>query len=197
MESTETKTNPLAELDLSRFCDPDSSRFALQQPWRADGFIYASDGKVAIRIPDDGRGLIEAEGRKPRISEIFEPYFSQVEEWQSLPDDVDCCLVDSCIEGVQTQECSKCSGYGTRECDMGHEHQCGKCDGSGKQKEDCEECCVKLANRSLYRKFVCIFLPVPNLQWGVCPSRNAADDPIYFRGDGGFAGIAMPKREGC
>lgn len=195
MEATQATAtaSPLAELDLSKFCDPDSSRYALQQPWRVDGFIYASDGRVAARIPDDGRELVIVEGRKPDCRQIFEPYFSQVVEWQSPPELVPC--VD-CVAGEVPKECRDCDGRGRVPCKNECDDNCPTCEGERTVKSNCEKCCVVLGNRLFYRKFLFLFLSIPGLQWGLCP--KSSDDemgPVYFCGDGGFAGIAMPRRK--
>lgn len=37
------------------------------------------------------------------------------------------------------KDCDECDGYGTEECDLGHEHNCEACGGSGKVDETEEE----------------------------------------------------------
>ena len=51
---------------LMEFCEKGGCRKVLENPFRKDGWIYATNGKVGIAIPDDGREL----ARKYLVSEI-------------------------------------------------------------------------------------------------------------------------------
>lgn len=49
---------------LQQFCDTENSRYWLIAPWRHDGRIYATDGRILVSIPDDGRELPTPEADK-------------------------------------------------------------------------------------------------------------------------------------
>lgn len=42
-------------------------------------------------------------------------------------------------KGTKLAVCSHCAGAGTVECDLGHEHECPRCDGDGAYGK-CPEC---------------------------------------------------------
>lgn len=39
-------------------------------------------------------------------------------------------------EGVHWEECDECHGDGWVACNMGHDHECGRCEGSGRLNEE-------------------------------------------------------------
>jgi hypothetical protein len=63
---------------LSRFCDTESSRYSLQQPWFDGGWTIATDGKVLVAVPWRVQGVrtfddIKAAGdRVPDCKSVFE-----------------------------------------------------------------------------------------------------------------------------
>lgn len=49
-------------IDLSRFCDKSSSRHGLAKPFVVDGWKYATDDRIAVRVPANEKN---GEGRFP------------------------------------------------------------------------------------------------------------------------------------
>lgn len=123
-------------IDLSPFCDPDASRFAIGKPWTKDGKRYATDGRVAVRIDVPGQPDDMPKGRVPNVDEIMKPVDRRPEEWLPWP------AVEPCAMCSATQkiECMNCMGDGVCErCNCcGASHQCGKCEGTG--KICCDKC---------------------------------------------------------
>lgn len=72
-------------LDLYDFCESDAFRTRICHPWEHDGFTYATDGRMMIRVPSIGF-LREAFTDEPPPNEAkpFEA-FAKVREWRDLP----------------------------------------------------------------------------------------------------------------
>lgn len=45
---------PRAGIDLSRFCDPEASRYDLSRPFRQAARVYATDGRILARVSHPG-----------------------------------------------------------------------------------------------------------------------------------------------
>src|SRR5688572_17496806 len=99
------------QIDLMPFCDPEYDR--LKVPFRLDdGFIYATDGRHAVRIPDDGRALPEADRRRPDVSKTFQAMPLPIDGWKPLFRFVRAC---ECKIGTVKETCDSCDGEGERE----------------------------------------------------------------------------------
>lgn len=55
----------MGAINLDNWCGPDDPRDFCRSPWRAGGFLYATNGHRAIRMVDDGRDLPETPARAP------------------------------------------------------------------------------------------------------------------------------------
>lgn len=71
--TTETLTRPL---DLQRFCaDENDPREYLQKPWRDGGWVYATNGHLVLRIPDNGApDTPERTDKHPAVPAMFRKY---------------------------------------------------------------------------------------------------------------------------
>lgn len=117
---------------FQKFVGTSDFRVTLRKPFKQDGYFVATDGHSLISIPDDYmdlefepainppnniKGLIERDGGKDyKISSKALLEF----------------IEKNVLMIPESQECSECDGDGYRECDLGHEHDCEICDGTGK-----------------------------------------------------------------
>ena len=84
---------------LYLFCHhSDHSGYDLKSPWRADGKIYATDGRILIAIDDDGREL-PAGGKQPKAAGLLQPAKTNGGDWPTT-------------EGKTVGKCDECGGLG-------------------------------------------------------------------------------------
>jgi|ERR1035437_246808 DnaJ-class molecular chaperone len=134
--------------ELQGFCHV--IRSGLTSPWSGNGFTYASDGAVGIRVPfnpeatrTDGPDLEVLIQNADRGSLI-------ALETLSAKETEDC---PTCDGTGKAQKCPHCDGEGevsfdcdTAKCFHNYEVTCHECDGSGKTSvaenggEDCDAC---------------------------------------------------------
>lgn len=126
---------------LKTFCDQESnSRYQITTPFIAAGFVMATDGYCAMRVP-----ITEVEGEYGDTSKIKNPGQVFIESPTVLDApltvDADKLRIPE-FEAILTAErlnppkkCNECSGEGTHECTCGHEHDCRECDGFGYEDE--------------------------------------------------------------
>ena len=119
-------------MDLQIFCRSDMDK--LNKPFRMGAFVYASDGKIAVRVPAESMPDVQENPDAPNAASLE---FDGGADFIPLP----ACASSPvpCIEcggtGIQTK-CRKCAGTGEITCvcgDCGHEHEteCPSCEGSG------------------------------------------------------------------
>lgn len=182
------------------------SKYATDKPWIFDGHIYATNGRVAVRMPVSGHNN---EGVFPPVKDLDWTTTRFSEESFFAPNPGPAIVNPVCVEckgkgKVETITCPDCKGDGTQECDLGHEHDCENCEGIGTLRDagTCEYCegsgigqpsyfPVHIAKncqirddfaRILYRHGAKLYLqkvPTPHSQ-------------IRFVIDGGIEGLAMP-----
>lgn len=193
-------------------CADMSSRYTLDAPWVQDGFIYALDGRILVRMPAPEGAQNTTEPVPP-----MDKLGLGEDRWESdpiadftLPEpEIIACRV--CAgSGKAVRECVECGGYGEKECSRcGHTNECDECRGKGTIRvndgEHCN-CCHgtgKAENAEqpievedglfLRRDYLGILLRA-----GARIHRyNPGDDgrptngPVRFYGDG-FDGLLMP-----
>jgi hypothetical protein len=141
--------------DLQPFCGTEPTRLALHQPFPVNGYTYATDARILIRVPFiPGTPEIEGHPKNPDevIPEKLDGYIP-VElppGWQDIPEKTTPC--EHCkTTGKLTytmRQCPDCDGDGTVECDhCHHEADCETCRGSGEVRTSapkggapCPEC---------------------------------------------------------
>lgn len=106
-------------IDLKPFCGNEwEVRAALRAPWVQDGWLYATNGHVCVRLP-----AIEANSVGPRhpknVSALFNKAFNVEGEFIAFPTLP--CLVN----------CPVCGGSGSVEDEHGDTDCCFNCYGSG------------------------------------------------------------------
>ena len=141
---------PITLQDLQKFCIRDEARYELTHPFTVGDYTYATDGRIAIRVP----ALPEADAtpKKTNPTSIFadDPAtYTPIElppGWQEFPQltkiCADCKGVGKCPERI---ECDECCGSGEAECPTCHQdHDCPECQGKGDVRGDpnatCEAC---------------------------------------------------------
>ena len=116
-------SNALAHEPL-RLCSQDIYRHELQTPWHFHGYTYATDGRVAVRIPteepDSPLKLIMPgqEKVKDRLSHSIESLFNSMRYRQQ--DEV----FPPAIPEAPAKPCPSCKGNG-------YSRRCEECHGSG------------------------------------------------------------------
>lgn len=173
----------------------DEQRHGLCLPWTySESHYAATDTRILIVFPKAWySGNVDAEGRKPRIDDVLKP-MSGVTEWHEFPD-IDKCQKCRGKTIIPVSQCKSCSGMGTLECDLGHEHDCYGCNGTGNiYDEECPACWdvmsdVAVGARHLSRGMANRAAALPGVRWG-----TANDDPtgiVFLKFDGGY-GAVMP-----
>jgi hypothetical protein len=106
---------------LEKFCSTDPNRASISVPWTSDGYTWATDGRVLIRVP-----AITGVSDNPKAPQNPSKLWSlngvpELLAWLPLPaaPEEDWVACDVCHDG-------------THLCDCGHDHECGTCDGLGK-----------------------------------------------------------------
>lgn len=132
------------KIDWLAFCEKEgSSRLDMSTPFVLNGWRYATDARVAIRIPCGEPNTEAKEKRFPPIEQLFanfpedgfEPW-PEVDVFNAMGDcpECDCGLVNSV-------ECRKCLGRGFTVCnECGTEDDCKPCKGEGYVGDDCGNC---------------------------------------------------------
>lgn len=196
----------ISEELLRSFCSRDPSRFILMDPFTlADGWTYATDGMVVIRV----KGFEFKPGK-----DVTPPRVDKLQEWSSVPRTVVVDLPElpppqrvACAECSGTGKlefCRECNGRGVLECDMGHEHECTGCNGKTAPKPDakCFECDgtgrveapavpVRVGRMLLADVYLRKLAALPGLQLF---DNGGTPSGAYFMFEGG-EGIVMGMRE--
>ncbi len=199
-------------IDIQRFCaSPDEDRYWLRSPWRADGCIYASNGHLAISIPDDGRELPQPGGRYPNMTALFgKPVLGLFVPLPELEPVSVCGVCDRCAGfGKHGRvDCDECFGRGEFDHKR-YTYRCMGCEGEGEIGNDaeptlCLACdgfgepgAVPLAHRTVIgdhagfqTRYLRAFADLPNVQIAV----GGPTDMAHIRFDGG-RGAVMPMKE--
>lgn len=103
------------------FCARTESRYSMTEPWVADGYLIATDGRVCIRVRcEDVPDSPQVNGQKfPPAHEL---------QWDKGWSDTPIAFGD--IPEPPLDDCSECFG-GDCTCTCGHEHPCHTCGGTG------------------------------------------------------------------
>lgn len=174
------------QIDLTKFCDPGKDgRYALDKPWVAGGWLNATDGKVAVRVPAAGQPDTPAvEKRVPNIASVLPPVDG---DWQPWPNVERC---ESC-ESTGVVECENCCGVGQcNGCRCKGDHECGICDGTGTIL--CHKCRdvggfdFRFGATELARHYAHLIACLPNVEY--LPTAKSKD-AIRFRFAGGEGAV--------
>lgn len=145
---------------LKRFCDNCNGKYHLSTPWVQDGFMYATDGRIIVRVPFEGE--YDNGGEKyPDGSSVFRP-LPDVAVWASWPSFPENHGLKQCFacggEGCDFKVCEMCDGDGSHKCkECGTYHGCGICDGKGE-------------------------IPIPDSKCNICEGEGTLPKPIEVNG---------------
>jgi len=129
---------------LNSFCATCDLRPVLREPWCDLSWIYATDGRVMVRVAFDPALTLDVAVKYPPEVPLMNGRFDwdhdqvPADGWIEIPE----------LPPVQMEDCVWCGGEGADlTCGLcgGYEDSCEACGGTGKLKKDpsmpaCEEC---------------------------------------------------------
>lgn len=129
-------------IDLQPFCAKENARWYRDKPFFKDGFIYATDARILVRLPAPG------EPDTPDAPALNDVDLSMPEQATPWPQSEPIFYEDTCAacEGdgfVGRVECSDCQGEGEVDCPhCGNDMTCEKCGGRCyiSKGAPCEKC---------------------------------------------------------
>lgn len=132
-------------MDITKFCATTDPRHYLHKPMRHDGFLYATNGHVAVRIEDDR--TIDAGPMPENLQATIPKLLSDNEErtWRHIPqiDHSSLRACPFCKGSGCADECPACDGEGEFE-HWDDWYDCKRCDGGGQvaaQQDDAAAVC--------------------------------------------------------
>lgn len=133
-EVTPDRWTSLVPPIFARCVDPEVSRYGLASPFFQDGFLYATDGQIAVRMPWVGEWAHAGEGRVPRMEDVFGMVNKPDGEPTPLPHvEAPACKTCHGAKTVERRKCEECEGTG----EIDHDCDCERCT---QDTEDCNEC---------------------------------------------------------
>lgn len=194
---------------LQKFCANEDIRQYLEKPFRKNGYLYASNGHICIRIPDDSN--IQAIEAPSQIDP--EKFFSNsVTEWHLLPENLPppkpCsnCNGEKIVSEKVAEPCPDCDGEGDFTHGE-HTYTCKECDGEGyihrktQNKVTCPECTgtgeniynpVQIGAANYSRTYLALIQSLPGAKIEHVPEHDSWR-VCRFIFDGG-EGAVMPQR---
>lgn len=120
-------------MDITKFCAPSDIRHYLHKPMRHDGYIYATNGHIAVRIVDDPS--IDAgpiyDKLRATLPAMMEANGVDRTWHKVLPVDTSAAKPCKTCGGTgRTVTCESCDGDGEFS-HAGHVYHCKECDGIG------------------------------------------------------------------
>jgi hypothetical protein len=174
------------QIDFTRFCDHDISRYALAKPFLWGGKAVATDGRILVAV--DPTMIPDAkapDGKVPDISKVLDAH-AGLTNWKPLPTWTKCELCED--KGFERTVCNDCGGSCYVECNYGHEHDCDSCD-KGYVTERCD-CHVDFDGTTIAKKYASAIAQFEDVEW--CQSNYGKyKDAIAVRFTGGI-GLIMP-----
>lgn len=176
-------------IDLKVFCDPDSQRYDLSTPYVQNGWKYATDTRVAVRVEARGEPDTVSERKLPTASVLNWMTPAQIADatWHKLPE----------IPPEKKEKCEDCEGHGHYTKPNGEPVMCQgqfvwceSCDGSGEtvkwQRVPFESVILR---DDILRKIATL----PNVEICVHPKQSMT---VGIRFDGGI-GLASTMIKGA
>ena len=123
------------------FIGKDQFRPMMHQPFKQQGFYFATDGMGLIYVPTTEVELNYQEQDKPSCFLILpkkedlkiEINVNDIEARFTVE------LIDEIVVKTKEVKCKECDGDGSVECDLGHDHECSECDGTGEIESEIKE----------------------------------------------------------
>lgn len=194
-------------IDLKPFCSTDVNRVALTVPFNRDGFTYACDGRIAIRVNQRELSTDSAGVNMLQLGD-YQPH-GYAFDIPALPDAPPPTKCERCAGTGRVRKCPDCDGDGTKECpECGNEDDCRRCGGSGSlgpadnvtSGVHCFSCegtgagkqelqTVMVGPASYDTKYLRMIAALPNAKLWITDEFSAC----FFQFDGG-CGYLMPMR---
>lgn len=187
-------------MNLLAFCSTDDPRPYLLKPIRGNGFLYATNGHLFVRIDDD-KTVEVADWYAEDICRALDEHIKSA----NLESLIDVSLLDipepkKCNCGDldwREEDCDDCDGVG-RFYHGEHEYECKECDGTGSISVKtmlCHTCnnthtlpdFVKIGESQFNAKYVRLIATLPNVKISTLPVGNRHD----FVFDGGQGCICI------
>ena len=170
----------MSEIDLSVFCESETSkstRYDLRKPWYQDGYIYATDARICVRVPLDGLAPLSEKGRKVPVSASDLDWPRTEKGWRPWP----------------RKRWVKPS--------FGTSHICPVCDGKGQQCDHCNgvgegsdfASIQKIGGRIIAAHYDRRIRALPDVAYLLVG--KTCEKPIAFRFDGGEGLIYVLTQE--
>lgn len=121
---------------LTRFTRPDSYNEFQRKPIRRDGYLYATNGWIAIRIADDAAIEASDTEKSPNLARVFEHGDVEFHPLPALPDAIKCPQCNGTGKEY-LEDCEDCDGDGDF-IHGNHRYDCKECNGDGKVKASAE-----------------------------------------------------------
>lgn len=206
-------------IDLTAFAarpDQDTGRYDLLTPWREGEWLYATDGRIAVRVlappdapePDSGR-------RVPSIAYLFGPpdwpdgqAFVPPGTTMEWPEKTEEC--DTCRGTGRGGTCHECDGSGRVTCSAcEQEHDCPDCDGTGKRGDataPCSDCAGtgrEVVRPALYRmngaiiqsRYADMIRALPGVGVCPCPQDSCRLNFVFDGGHGAVMGYTYAPED--
>lgn len=193
------------EQTLLKFCAKSGEiRNYMTTPIRRNGFIYATNGHIAVCIPDDGSFSGENTSEIPSFRFVHDAMeiladdqFKTIDV--SMPEVEPC---KTCGGTRKVRKCGDCDGDGVFQ-HGNHDYECLECDGDGwvigEGNQDCPDCdgtgsdkyqTVKVEHQHLAVRYVELMNTLPSVRLYTPPDNGKT---CFFKFDGGF-GAVIPCR---
>lgn len=187
---------------LELFVAPQNDPRGLDKPYRLDGFLYATNGHICIRIENDESIAVGDQFNPQKIARILSTEFGT--EYKPLEVNLPPAKVcQACGGAGGAYECQECAGDGWFEHGK-HDYDCKECDGNGVVDEgekqiECPFCDghgdelnqpVKLGNTHFNRRYLAILQKLDGIE---LQCNSGETDVALFRFKGGVGAI-MPTR---
>ncbi len=128
--------------DMQRFCAKEKTNFRLGEPFRIDGYLYATNGHILIRVKSEGTNTVRA--GIPDVRGLVKPRpVGAMKAVGKIEGTASCSQCDGLGMIGPAGECDECHGRGDELCGCCDNYTvCKKCDGSGKLDgaEKCGRC---------------------------------------------------------
>jgi len=185
-------------MNLLDFCNKDDPRPYVNKPIRSNGFLYATNGHLFVRVNDDESvecadwhvdGICRALDEHIRCSNLENMVdFSLL----NIPEPKKCNCGDLDFQDVDCDDCEGVGNFNHGE----HEYECKECDGTGKvsvKAMPCQTCnnthtlpdFVKIGENSFNAKYIRLIATLPSVKISTIPVANQHG----FVFDGGQGGV--------
>lgn len=166
---------------LQKFCSIDPTRQAIHQPWTRDGFTYATDGRILVRVP--AMADVPENEQAPNADRLWPMSSTWQVTGQPVPEHPP--------EPFSTP-CKECDGKGKWSETRGKrrvDSECTECDGTGSVVQAQPIAFGKHLLSDVYLRKLSL---LPGVKW--LHESTEENLPVRFTFDGG-EGLLMPMRK--